>query len=229
MTAGTLWKLAEDSRVRAYFDARAQTFDRLYDHGSGLRGRFDDWAFASLRRTLETTLAELGDLRTKTLLDIGCGPGRYAVAAAERGARVVGIDVSPRMLALARQRARDRGVSDRCRFIEADFDAYQPDARFDVVLMISFVEYRANPERDLARLDALTIEKAIVKVPLPHRWQTIARRVRHRLRNTPPSFHVHSPAAIAVCLEDVGFDSRQSDRGLFVVYRHHKTSPDELG
>ncbi|MGH3035630.1 MAG: class I SAM-dependent methyltransferase [Gaiellaceae bacterium] len=208
--------------MRAYFDARAPTFDRLYDHGPGLRGRLDDWVVGSLRSTLETTLAELGDLRTKTLLDIGCGPGRYAVAAAERGAHVVGIDLSSRMLALARHRARDRGVSDRCRFLEADFDTYQPDTCFDVVLMISFIEYRVNPFLDLARLRALTIEKAIVKIPLPYRWQTIARRVRHRLRNSPPSFHVHSPAAIAACLEDIGFDSRQSDRGLFVAYPHQK-------
>jgi 2-polyprenyl-3-methyl-5-hydroxy-6-metoxy-1,4-benzoquinol methylase len=168
---------------------------------------------------LALTLDELGDLTGKRVLDIGCGPGRYAVSAAERGADVVGIDISPAMLELARRRARERGVSERCRFVEADFDAYEPGGRFDIVLMVGFVEYRPDPQRQLARVHELTTEKAIVSIPLPYRWQTIARRVRHGLRRSPPSFHAHRPAAIAACLEEVGFGSWRLDRGWFVAYR----------
>lgn len=171
-------------------------------------------------------MAELDDLSAKRVLDVGCGSGRYAVAAAERGADVVGIDLSPEMLALARQRARDRAVSERCRFVETGFDGYEPDAPFDVVLMMNFVEYRANVRLDLARLHELTIEKAIVNVPLPHSWQTFARRARHRLRASPPSFHPHSPAVIAGCLEDVGFDSWRSNRGWHVAYQRPDASTD---
>jgi SAM-dependent methyltransferase len=216
--------MVDDPRVQAYFDARAMPVDRLYDHGPGLRGRLTAWVSSPVRLRLELTLAELGDLSGKRVLDVGCGSGRYAVCAADRGAQVVGIDLSPRMLALARQRARDRGVSHQCRFVETDFDAYEANAPFDIVLMLSFIEYRGSPRRDLARLHELTIEKAIVNVPLPYSWRTIARRVRHRLRASPPSFHAHSPAAIAACLKDVGFVSYRFDRGWFVAYQR----PEQL-
>ena len=79
--------------------------------------------------------------------------------------------------------------------MEADFDAYRPEGRSDIVLMMGLLEYRADPGRDLARLSELASEKVIVNIARPFRWRTAARRVRHRLRAAPPAFHVHSPAA----------------------------------
>jgi SAM-dependent methyltransferase len=216
--------LADDPRIQAYFDARAQPFDRLYDPRPGLRGRFEAWAYGRLRWTLERTLAELGDLSGKRVLDVGCGSGRYAVAAAGRGAEVLGIDLSPAMLGLARRRAQDRGVSDRCGFVQADFDEFRADSPFNIVLMISVLEYRERLRPDLVRLHDLTLEKAILNVPRPHSWQTLVRRARHRLRPSPPSLYVHSPGMVAACLGDVGFDVARSERGWFVASpRSHRT------
>jgi len=45
------------------------------------------------------------------LLDVGCGAGREAIGFARAGLSVVGIDVAPAMIAVARERARDAGLS----------------------------------------------------------------------------------------------------------------------
>ena len=45
------------------------------------------------------------------LLDVGTGPGRHAVEFAKRGVQVVGIDISSRFLAIARERASEAGDS----------------------------------------------------------------------------------------------------------------------
>ena len=47
------------------------------------------------------------------VLDVGTGRGRVGVHFAERGCRVLGIDLNPHMLELAREVARRRGVEDR--------------------------------------------------------------------------------------------------------------------
>src|SRR4051812_14309804 len=47
---------------------------------------------------------ELGDLRGADVLDVGCGGGHFAAFLAGRGARVLGVDVSAEMVALARSR-----------------------------------------------------------------------------------------------------------------------------
>jgi ubiquinone/menaquinone biosynthesis C-methylase UbiE len=54
------------------------------------------------------------------MLDIGCGTGRVLAQLALAGYHVTGIDPSPSMLALARKRVADQGVSDRVQLREGD-------------------------------------------------------------------------------------------------------------
>jgi SAM-dependent methyltransferase len=55
-------------------------------------------------------------------LDLGCGTGRWSLELARRGWGVTGIDVVPKAIAAARQRARDAGV-ENIRFVEGDVTA----------------------------------------------------------------------------------------------------------
>src|SRR4051812_13356251 len=57
----------------------------------------------AMRETLLSWLPE--DLTGKRVLDAGCGTGALAVEAARRGAHVVAIDLSPKLIALAAERA----------------------------------------------------------------------------------------------------------------------------
>jgi SAM-dependent methyltransferase len=54
------------------------------------------------------TLALLGDVAGKRVLDAACGPGFYAEELVDRGAEVVGFDASARLVELARQRTAGR-------------------------------------------------------------------------------------------------------------------------
>ncbi len=85
------------------------------------------------------TLSLLPDVQGKRVLDAGCGPGAYAELLVDRGAEVVALDVSPRMVAHARQR-----LGARATVLQADFgqplDLLQ-DASFDVVLSALALEY----------------------------------------------------------------------------------------
>jgi len=55
-------------------------------------------------------LAEAGEI-TSPILDSGCGSGENALALAERGLEVVGVDVAPNAIAKARVKAAERGLS----------------------------------------------------------------------------------------------------------------------
>lgn len=54
------------------------------------------------------TLSLLPDVDGKRVLDAGCGPGIYSEWLLDRGAHVVAVDASPKMVELARQRTRNR-------------------------------------------------------------------------------------------------------------------------
>lgn len=75
-----------------------------------------------------------GDLRGKTVLDVGCGSGQWSVYLAQRGAKVYAIDISPEMVALANRRAELAGVGDSviARTMSAR-DLEFPDGFFDCV------------------------------------------------------------------------------------------------
>jgi 2-polyprenyl-6-hydroxyphenyl methylase/3-demethylubiquinone-9 3-methyltransferase len=86
----------------------------------------------------------LPDVAGRDVLDAGCGPGHYAAWLAARGARVVAIDVTPEMVALARAHVAGLAVSVH----EADLEQKLPlaDRAFDVVLCPLVLDY----VRDLA-------------------------------------------------------------------------------
>ena len=78
-----------------------------------------------------TMYRELALLRGPTVLELGCGTGRVAVALAEEGLEVVGADSSPAMLAVARERAGTLPVT----LIEGDMRKLDLERRFESVLI----------------------------------------------------------------------------------------------
>ena len=78
------------------------------------------------------TLSLLPEVNEKSILDAGCGPGRYAEILMDRGADVIGLDLSPEMIQEAKSRNNDRGQF----FVH---DLSEPfhmcvDGQFDLVL-----------------------------------------------------------------------------------------------
>lgn len=62
------------------------------------------------------------------VVELGVGDGRIAVPAAAMGRDIIGVDLSPAMLALCRRRADEAGVLNRLTLIEADFSNFQLSA-----------------------------------------------------------------------------------------------------
>jgi SAM-dependent methyltransferase len=77
-------------------------------------------------RTLAIEVKEPGG----TLLEVECGPGRVAVQLAQAGVSIVGLDLSPTRLALARQKSRDLPNN---RWVEGDLQAFELGERFDLI------------------------------------------------------------------------------------------------
>lgn len=67
-----------------------------------------------------------------SVLDIGCGNGAYSIVIAEKVGKVVGIDLSPKMLAHAETSAKKAGISNTT-FLLADFNDVILEDKFDLV------------------------------------------------------------------------------------------------
>jgi ubiquinone/menaquinone biosynthesis C-methylase UbiE len=90
------------------------------------------------------------------VLDVGCGSGVVTREIAERvgaGGRVVGLDPSPALLAVARELAQEAGIGDRVEFREGS--ALQlpfPDGSFDAVLCVTVLSHVPGGEGTIPEL-----------------------------------------------------------------------------
>jgi SAM-dependent methyltransferase len=78
-------------------------------------------------------------------LDVATGGGRNALYLAERGYAVDAIDVSEEGLAIARERAAERGIEE-IEFVRADVEEYEfPRGEYDVIVVSYYYSLNALP------------------------------------------------------------------------------------
>ena len=112
-----------------------------------------DYAAVGARLLLTAELlCEAVDLRAgERVLDVACGTGNAALAAARRCCQVTGVDYVPALLQRARQRAHAEGL--QATFQDGDAEALRfPDAAFDVVVSTCGAMFAPDQERTAAEL-----------------------------------------------------------------------------
>lgn len=120
-----------------------------YWHGVELPSRIDprlpfDRCFAAWLRA--ALAGESGEV-----FEVGCAPGKWlAVAHDAAGLRPSGIEYSPAGVAATRRNFALLGIEPR-ELIDGDFFAIEPEARFDVVLSLGFIEHFDDPAAVLDR------------------------------------------------------------------------------
>lgn len=91
---------------------------------------------------LEYSYHLLGDVRSKRVVDFGCGSGANTVLLAHRGAHVWGIDISEDLLHLGARRLTVSGRDGEATFIAASaHDMPFPDASIDVVFGMAILHH----------------------------------------------------------------------------------------
>jgi len=109
---------------RQYWDDVASSFDDEPDHGLRNPVVRHTWTHF-LRRSIPYTNA--------TILDIGCGTGSLSIVLAELGHHVIGVDLSPSMISLARTKAKALGDQIEFHVMDASFPSL-PLKLFDAIV-----------------------------------------------------------------------------------------------
>jgi 2-polyprenyl-6-hydroxyphenyl methylase/3-demethylubiquinone-9 3-methyltransferase len=92
----------------------------------------------------------IAQLDGKTMLDVGCGGGILAEAAARKGARVTGIDLSERALKVAQLHLLDSRLPVRYELEAPERYAQTHAGAFDVVTCMEMLEHVPDPGRTVA-------------------------------------------------------------------------------
>ncbi len=119
----------------ALFDSKADTYDSWYMTPLG-----------SYEDELENALIfkHTGNVQGKTVLDVGCGTGLYSIRLSEGGADVTAVDISSKMIDIARHKAQDRGQY--IWYDQADMARLPYENRtFDMVVSVTALEFATDP------------------------------------------------------------------------------------
>ncbi len=185
--------------VRAYYDSFGEReWERLT--------RPDDGAveFAVTRRAIEDYLPA-----GARVLDIGGGPGRYSLWLAERGHRVALADLSPRLIAIARDRVAASPLAalvDDIAVADARDLSQWADASFDAALSLGPFYHLPDPaDRDRAARELARVVRpgGLAFVALMPRYAFL----RRTLAIPDERRHLASPAFVARVLDDGVFEN----------------------
>lgn len=162
--------------IRQHWDARAADFDDDPEHGL----HSDEQ-----RRAWLHLLERLSGHSSKRVLDVGCGTGVLTILLAQLGHDVTGVDLAPRMLARARQKAECAGVAVSLRLEDA-VKLSDPDASYDLVVARHVMWTLPDPQGVIRELQRVLREHGrlaiIESLWSPQRPEHDPLRMRRRLR-----------------------------------------------
>ncbi|AWB28692.1 class I SAM-dependent methyltransferase [Halococcoides cellulosivorans] len=128
---------------------------------------YDAKRFSNGGRLIDRTekgavLDALSPVEGRRILEIACGTGRFSVALAERGADVVGLDISGPMLRQGHDKAVSAGVRDDADFLRGDAGRLPfPDDHFDAVLAMRFFHLVDDPAGFLAEIERVSRHQVV--------------------------------------------------------------------
>ncbi|MFU8881719.1 MAG: magnesium protoporphyrin IX methyltransferase [Rhodobacterales bacterium] len=194
------------SRVETYFDKTAtRTWERLTSDAPVSRIR------ETVRRGRDTMRARMlaqlpDDLRGARILDAGCGAGQMTAELAARGADVLGVDISPSLVEIARKRL-PIDLSGRVTFASGDMlDAKL--GRFDhVMAMDSLIYYGDADIRNALETLAGRTSGSVVFTVAPRTTLLMGMWYAGKLfprSDRSPVMIPHSPATLAHGLRGAG-------------------------
>jgi SAM-dependent methyltransferase len=96
---------------------------------------------------IQRTFEQHSSGRLSAVLDLGCGTGNHALRLAERGCSVTGLDRSPAMLSIAREKAVAASID--IDLIEGDVRDFELGKRFDLVISMFAVMGYQTADSDL--------------------------------------------------------------------------------
>ncbi len=202
---------------KIYADAEtANAFDR-----SRFGGPIGQLIAASQEQVL---LDFAGNLEGVSVLDVGTGTGRAALALARHGARVTGVDSSEEMLRVARANAERDGV--QVSFIPGDAHALQfPDASFDLVTSLRVLMHTPDWQRCLGEYCRVARRSVIFDYPplvSASALQVILRRLARLIGREAETYHVIGTSAARSVLTRRGFQVSRLHRQFVLPIALHK-------
>ncbi|MGE5340238.1 MAG: class I SAM-dependent methyltransferase [Candidatus Omnitrophota bacterium] len=205
------------NEVETHFHTTYKNFDSYYDEKKNVVSKLID---RTLRRSMamrfDKVIASIAPYEGKTVLDVGCGTGRYCFALLDKGIRYAeGIDFAENMIREANALARQHHLENNCRFMRADFLQMTIDEPFDHVFAMGVLDYIDQPIPFVRKMAQSAKQSVMVSFPSKGGMiQTMRKFIFRNIKKCPVYFYTE---------DDVRHIAEHSGARNFVI---HKLSKD---
>lgn len=212
---------SDSEKVKTTFESYAKRFDQIYksaEHKSPLSRWIDNRIRKSMYVRFQETIRNLGADDIRSVLDVGCGSGRYCVEYLRMGKHVVGVDMAAEMLKIAKQVCAEEFPNGRIRFECANYLDCQFNEKFDAAVLMGLFDYVEEPGRVLKKLKHDVTKFIFASFPRSDNFLNAIRKVRYRYFKNCPLYY-RSKEELRLLMEASGFskfDIAENDREFYV-------------
>lgn len=220
-------KYTNRENVQSNFESYAQSFDQIYASPDKkfflirwIDKRFRKSMFLRFRKTIKN----VNHSDIQSILDIGCGSGRYCAEFLKMGKSVTGIDVASEMLKLAQELCSREASDGTVKFISGNYLGIKFEEKFDAAVLMGLFDYIEDPENILKKLQKDIRRVILASFPKANNFLNAVRKARYYLfKNCPLYFYSKEKLEkLFICCGFDQFYISESDREYYVkiVLKH---------
>ncbi|MBD3365872.1 methyltransferase domain-containing protein [candidate division WWE3 bacterium] len=159
---------------------KTTNWDRVADDYNNLIGETGDFNHKTYINPV--ILEILGNLQNKNIMDLACGQGYFSKILADKGAHVLGVDISEKLIEMAKENFAEKVEQNKIKFIArnaADLTNVKSNQFDAVVVNMAFHDIKELSEvmAEIARV--IQIGGKLV-FSIPHPWTHMAKTVKEK-------------------------------------------------
>ena len=212
--------MKDEQGVKDFFSDYAEDFDSIYGDGKprNLFNRITDKLFRqSMYERYKRTIDFLTNSDVKTVLDVGCGSGRYSLDLAKNGMIVTGVDLAQKMLNIAQSNSQKACFENNTYIVGSYFDV-KIDKKHDAAILMGLFDYISNPEELFSKLKKDTGKYILASFPKPGGILGWQRKIRYNMRNCQLFYYSKESLEELMSASDISnYEIQDNHREYFLI------------
>lgn len=211
--------MKDEKGVKEFFSVYAEDFDSIYGDGKprNIFNRIMDKLFrAAMYERYKRTISFLNSHEVKTVLDVGCGSGRYAIDLSKNGMMITGVDLAQEMLDIAELNSQKLDFKNT--FIQGSYLDIKIEEKHDAAILMGLFDYISNPEELFLKLKKDTSKYILASFPKPGGILGWQRKVRYNMRNCQLFYYSKESLEKLMSLSGItNYEIQDNDREYFLI------------
>jgi len=175
-----------ENLVKKFFDNYVYKFDYIYEtqysEQNPLKRFLDKLLRKSMIDRFNLTKEYIENSNIKTILDAGCGTGRYSFYFGSKNYDVTGIDISEKMIDFCNT---SKQKTENTNFVKTSLENFSTTKNIYAIICLGFFDYIDNVEHSLEQINKFNPKLVVASFPNKFNFLNYIRIFRYKMNKCP--------------------------------------------